>query len=62
MKEKLAQIQIRFEELERLLQDGSLVSDQQKMQTISQEYDSLKKIIANKKQLEKVQQDLDCAE
>lgn len=58
MDEKLQKIQERFEELERLLQDGSLVSDVQKIKEVSKEYEDLKELISAKKSLDKVNSDL----
>jgi peptide chain release factor 1 len=58
MDEKLKKIQERFEELERLLQDGSIVSDAKKMKEVSQEYEDLKEVIGAKKELEKTTNDL----
>lgn len=58
MREKLLQLQSRFEELERLLQDESVISDIPKLKAISQEYDDLKEIISVKKKLEKIENDL----
>lgn len=58
MRDKLIQLQERFEELERLLQDESVISDIQKLKETSQEYDDLKEIIGAKKKLEKVENDL----
>ena len=58
MQDKLKQLQERFEELERLLQDESVISDAQKIKEVSQEYDDLREIIAAKKQLEKIEADL----
>ena len=52
MKDKLAQIQSRFEELERLLQDEAVISDVSKMKEASQEYDELKEIMSTKKELD----------
>ncbi|MEI6288769.1 MAG: PCRF domain-containing protein, partial [bacterium] len=53
MQDKLNKMQLRFEELERLLQDEAVISDPQKIKTYSQEYDDLKKVIALKKDLDK---------
>lgn len=58
MQDKLDKLQIRFEELERLLQDESVISDPHKIKTISQEYDDLRDIISAKKKLEKISADL----
>ncbi|MFA6526706.1 MAG: peptide chain release factor 1 [Candidatus Buchananbacteria bacterium] len=58
MRDKLKQLQTRFEELERLLQDESVISDIQKLKETSQEYDDLKEVIGAKKKLEKVENDL----
>ncbi|MEK7653391.1 MAG: peptide chain release factor 1 [Patescibacteria group bacterium] len=58
MKDKLDNLQNRFEELERLLQDGAVVSDAQKMKEMSREYEELKEIISAKKKLEKIENDL----
>ena len=54
MQDKLDKIQTRFEELERLLQDESVINDQQKIKEVSQEYDDLKEVMAVKKRLEKI--------
>ncbi|MFA6422523.1 MAG: peptide chain release factor 1 [Candidatus Buchananbacteria bacterium] len=54
MKDKLQKIQSRFDELERLLQDGAVISDLEKLKEISQEYEDLKETIAAKKELDKV--------
>ena len=62
MQDKLNQLQTRFEELERLLQDESVISDAQKIKEVSQEYDDLREIIAAKKQLEKIEADLAAVE
>ncbi len=53
MQDKLNKMQLRFEELERLLQDEAVISDPQKIKTYSQEYDDLKEVIALKKDLDK---------
>jgi peptide chain release factor 1 len=58
MQDKLNKIQIRFEELERLLQDESVINDQQKIKEVSQEYDDLKEVMAAKKTAEKINVDL----
>ncbi len=58
MKDKLAQIQSRFEELERLLQDEAVISDVSKMKEASQEYDDLKEIMSTKKELDKVETEI----
>lgn len=58
MDEKLTKIQTRFEELERLLQSGELVTNQQKLKEVSREYEELKDIIRAKKDLEKIDGDL----
>ena len=58
MRDKLTQLQTRFDELERLLSDESVISDIQKLKETSQEYDDLKEIIAVKKKLEKIETDL----
>ena len=58
MYDKLKKIQSRFDELERLLQDESVVSDTQKLKTISQEYEDLKETMEAKKKLDKVNSDL----
>ncbi|MFA5029466.1 MAG: peptide chain release factor 1 [Patescibacteria group bacterium] len=58
MLSKLIQLQERFEELERLLQDEATISDPKKIKEISQEYDDLKEIIAAKKELEKTEIDI----
>ncbi|MFA6918883.1 MAG: peptide chain release factor 1 [Patescibacteria group bacterium] len=55
MRDKLAQIQSRFEELERLLQDEAVISDPQKIKEASQEYEELKEIMSAKKELDKVE-------
>src|SRR3989344_2961097 len=62
MYDKLKKIQIRFEELERLLQDESVVKNVQKLKAISQEYEDLKKIIETKSQLDKINSDLKATE
>jgi len=58
MQEKLDKLQLRFEELERLLQDESVISDAQKLRQTSQEYDDLREIIGAKKDLDKIKNDL----
>lgn len=58
MKDKLQKIQNHFEELERLLQDETIISDAQKMKEVSQEYSELKEIIEAKKKLDKTENDL----
>ncbi len=58
MKAKLAKLQLRFEELERLLQEESIISDIPKMKKLSQEYDDLRETIGAKKKLEKIEADL----
>ena len=58
MKYKLSQIQSRFEELERLLQDEAVISDVSKMKEASQEYDDLKEIMSTKKELDKVETEI----
>lgn len=58
MHEKLAKLQLRFDELERLLQDESVISDSQKLKEVSQEYDDLKDIIQVKKKADKIATDL----
>lgn len=62
MQDKLEKLQIRFEELERLLQDETVISDAQKIKEISQEYDQLKEIITAKKRLDKIKLDLQAIE
>lgn len=59
MKDKLANLQKRFEELERLLQEESMVSNSQKIKEISREYDVLKVVMMAQKQLDKVKNDLE---
>ncbi|MFA6594014.1 MAG: peptide chain release factor 1 [Candidatus Buchananbacteria bacterium] len=58
MQDKLQQLQIRFEELERLLQQDAVINDPAKIKEVSQEYDDLKEIIAAKKELDKVSAEL----
>lgn len=58
MKDKLVKLQLRFEELERLLQDEAVVNDAKKIKSVAQEYDDLKEIISAKKKLDKLQTDL----
>ena len=58
MQDKLFKIQSRFDELERLLQDSSVVSDTQKLKEISQEYEDLKEVMQAKKKLDKVISDI----
>lgn len=58
MREKLEKTQTRFEELERLLQDESVICDPLKIRGISQEYDHLKEIIVAKKEWEKTLQEI----
>ena len=58
MEDKLQQLQTRFEELERLLQQDAVINDPAQIKAVSQEYDELKEIIAAKKQLEKVSGEL----
>lgn len=58
MKDKLAKIQARFDELERLLQDETVVSDISKVKDISKEYEDLKEVIEAKNHLEKIDNDL----
>jgi peptide chain release factor 1 len=52
MTPELQKIQIRFEELERLLQDPALISDAQKLAKLNREYNSLREIIEKNKKLE----------
>ncbi|MDO8669274.1 MAG: peptide chain release factor 1 [Candidatus Buchananbacteria bacterium] len=59
MYDKLKKIQSRFDELERLLQDESVVSNTQKLKEISQEYEDLKETIRTKKKLDKINYDLE---
>lgn len=61
MDDKLKKIQTRFEELERLLQDESIINDPLKIKELSQEYDDLKEIIGAKKQMEKIKGELAAA-
>jgi len=58
MNEKLESIQQRFEELERLMQNGAVISDPQKIKETGQEYEDLREIISVKKKLDKIGQDL----
>jgi len=58
MREKLASLQQRFDELERLLQNDAVISNASKLKEISQEYEDLKEIIAVKKKLDKIESDL----
>jgi len=58
MQDKLLKIQNRFEELERLLQDGAVISDTQKLKEVSQEYEDLKEIISLKKELDKINSEI----
>ena len=58
MDDKLKKIQLRFEELERLLQDESVINDPVKIKELSQEYDDMKEIIISKKKKEKIETDL----
>ncbi|MFA5047609.1 MAG: peptide chain release factor 1 [Patescibacteria group bacterium] len=58
MLDKLNSLQTRFDELERLLQDGSVISDAQKIKEVSQEYEELKEVMAAKKELDKVNLEL----
>ncbi|MFA5020719.1 MAG: peptide chain release factor 1 [Patescibacteria group bacterium] len=57
MKDKLKQLQNRFDELERLLQEEAVISDISKLKDVSQEYDDLKEIISAKKKMEKLAAD-----
>lgn len=58
MYDKLNIIQAKFDELERLLQDESTVSDTQKLKEISQEYEDLKEVMSAKKKLDKILLDI----
>ena len=58
MDDRLKKIQLRFEELERLLQDESVINDPVKIKELSQEYDDMKEIIICKKKKEKIETDL----
>lgn len=58
MEEKLGQLQTRFDELERLLQDPATQANHEELKKASQEYDDLKEIIAVKRALEKNASDL----
>lgn len=58
MQDKLEKLQARFEELERLLQDESVINDPLQIKEVSQEYDDLKETIAAKKRLDKIKSDL----
>lgn len=58
MQDKLRLLQSRFDELERQLQNESVISDIPKLKEISQEYDDLREIIQAKKKLEKNANDL----
>lgn len=58
MNEKLDQMLRRFEELERLLQDGSVIGDNQRLKEASQEYEDLREIVAAKKQLDRIDREL----
>ncbi len=58
MQDKLDKLQLRFDELERLLQDEAVISDIPKLKTLSQEYDDLKEIISAKNKIEKISNDL----
>lgn len=58
MEDKLEKLHQRFEELERLLQDGSIISDPSKMKDINQEYDELREVISSKKRMDKIKNDL----
>ncbi len=58
MQDKLAKIQARFEELERLLQEEAVVSDISRIKDISKEYEDLKEVIEAKKKLDKIVSDL----
>lgn len=58
MDDKLKKIQTRFEELERLLQDESIINDPLKIKELSQEYDDLKEIINSKRKKEKLEIEL----
>jgi len=58
MKDKLQKLQLRFEELERLLQDESVISDSARLKETSQEYDDLREIITAKKKADKIENDL----
>lgn len=58
MRNKLEKIQIKFEELERLLQDESIINNSQKIKEISQKYDDLREIVIAKKRLDKIELDL----
>jgi peptide chain release factor 1 len=58
MQEKLDKLQLKFEVLEWLLKNESVISDAQKLRQTSQEYDDLKEIIGAKKELDKIKNDL----
>lgn len=58
MQDKLQQLQVRFEELERLLQQDAVINDPAQIKAVSQEYDDLREIISAKKQLDKVSEEL----
>jgi len=58
MQDKLNHLQARFDELERLLQDESTISNPGLIKTVSQEYEELREVIVAKKKLEKVQAEL----
>jgi peptide chain release factor 1 len=51
MNQELQKIQIRFEELERLLQDPTVISDAQKLAKLNREYNSLREIIEKSQKL-----------
>ena len=59
MYEKLKELQSKFEELERLLQDESVISNTQKLKEVSQEYENLKEIIEAKNKFDKINSDLE---
>lgn len=58
MNKKLQQLKQRFDELEKLLQDGSVVVDAKKMKEVSTEYEEIREIIEKNNELKKVIQDI----
>src|SRR3989339_951237 len=58
MEDRLKEIQTRFDELERLLQDEAVISDALKMKSVAQEYDDIKEVVAAKKELEKINHEI----
>ena len=58
MLDKYIQLKKRYDELERDLQNPTVIADQNKLKTTAQEYDDLKEVVENINELELVEKNI----